>query len=55
MKKDEKINRLIEMMEKYEQLVWFARKDPEWLRDGHPSMPGMVEVVMDTRMLKCFR
>ena len=47
MKKDEKIDRLMEMCHKYHQLVWFARKDPEWLRDGHPSMPGMVEVLMN--------
>jgi len=46
MRKDEKVKRIVEMMEKYDALVWFARKHPEWLRDGHPSMPGMVEVKM---------
>ena len=35
MKKDEKVKRIVEMIEKYEALVGFASNDPEWLRDGH--------------------
>lgn len=46
MKREDIVNDLGELCDKYFWLVWMARKEPEWLRDGHPSMPKMVEVGM---------
>ena len=46
MKKADVMSKLLEFCKKYDDLVWFARKDPAWMHDGHPSMPGMVEVIM---------
>jgi hypothetical protein len=46
MNKSDVIKTLTEFREKYHNLVWLARKDPAWLRDGHPSMPAMVAVQM---------
>ena len=42
----ERIKILLELQEKYCDLVWLARKEPEWLRDDHPAMPKMVQVKM---------
>lgn len=38
--------RLTEMEKKYFDLVWYARKSPECVRDDHPSMPGVVRIQM---------
>jgi hypothetical protein len=44
--KKEVIGRLAAMMFKYQDLVWYAQKDPRNLRDDHPDMPKMVRIIM---------
>jgi hypothetical protein len=46
MKKHELEHRLDELEQKYFHLVWYARTDPGCIKDGHPAMPGAVEVEM---------
>lgn len=46
MKKSDIEKRLTEMEKKYFDLVWFARKSPDCVKDGHVSMPGVVRVQM---------
>lgn len=46
MKKFDVIGSLQKMEKKYCDLVWFARKNLECLKDDHPSMPQMVRIKM---------
>jgi hypothetical protein len=45
-KKSELESRLQELEQKYFHLVWYARTDPDCIRDGHPAMPCAVKVGM---------
>lgn len=38
--------RVQQLEQKYFDLVWYARKDPAAVKDGHVSMPGIVRIQM---------
>ena len=46
MKVEDVRQQLMELEEKYFDLVWYARTNPRFLEDDHISMPGLVRIRM---------